>query len=173
MPKFRKKPVVIEAFQLSSKNHELKYFEDWCGEVGFHRWTPKDGAIAIDTLEGVMIARVGDWIIRGVQGEFYPCKPDIFAATYELADTVPACPGCAEKDEWLKRIEHLICEGQEHEHVSDALHDELHAIITTALHVSPSQAGVELEALASLRKEVDEARAEAARLMKLIREVEI
>lgn len=47
---------------------------------------PSDGALLIATLEGVMHASEGDWIIRGVQGEFYPCKPDIFAATYEPAD---------------------------------------------------------------------------------------
>ena len=45
-----------------------------------------EGELAIKTLEGVMIANVGDWIIRGVQGELYPCKPDIFALTYEPAE---------------------------------------------------------------------------------------
>ena len=46
---------------------------------------PEDG-ILISTLEGEMLANSGDWVIRGVQGEFYPCKPEIFAATYEFAD---------------------------------------------------------------------------------------
>lgn len=46
----------------------------------------------VRTLEGVMGANVGDWIIKGVQGEFYPCKPDIFAATYEPADAPPSAP---------------------------------------------------------------------------------
>lgn len=47
---------------------------------------PEDGSMLIDTLEGVMRADPGDWIIRGVKGELYPCKPDIFAATYDPAD---------------------------------------------------------------------------------------
>jgi hypothetical protein len=58
MAKYRKKPVVIEAYQT-------------------------DVVLLIDTLEGVMTANPGDWIITGVKGEKYPCKPDIFEATYE------------------------------------------------------------------------------------------
>ena len=61
MPKFRKKPVVISAYQTDK---ELK----------------------IQTLEGEMTANVGDWIIIGVNGEVYPCKPDIFAKTYEQVE---------------------------------------------------------------------------------------
>ena len=57
----------------------------WAG--GAVREEPsKDVRLRIATLEGEMIASVGDWIIRGVKGEFYPCKPDVFAASYELAD---------------------------------------------------------------------------------------
>ncbi|NBC48371.1 MAG: hypothetical protein GVY22_10330, partial [Gammaproteobacteria bacterium] len=92
MPSFRKKPVVIEAVQVTWKTwEELCEFvpegffqenparhvdeseaSDMCGEFG--------GAIqvGIPTLEGVMTANHGDWIIKGVNGEFYPCKPDIF-----------------------------------------------------------------------------------------------
>ncbi len=85
MPNFRKKPVVIEARQVCEP--ELPGpLADWCGgkvcgegDVTAHLW------IEITTLEGVMRADYGDWIIRGVKGEFYPCKPDIFAATYEPA----------------------------------------------------------------------------------------
>jgi hypothetical protein len=74
---FRKKPVVIQAVQWTGSN---------AGEVtaflgGAHWWDEK-GPI-IETLEGELHASVGDWIIKGVQGEFYPCKPDIFEATYE------------------------------------------------------------------------------------------
>jgi hypothetical protein len=79
MPKFRKKPVVIEAMQYTGHNamdilawaKTPEISEDFCG------------GIEIPTLEGTMRADVGDWIICGVKGEFYPCKPDIFAATYE------------------------------------------------------------------------------------------
>ncbi|MEE7714225.1 hypothetical protein V3J85_23230 [Bacillus sp. 5001] len=60
----------------------------WCGGRFNTDVKPSDHtdvrySISIPTLEGVMTADEGDWIIRGVQGEFYPCKPDIFAATYE------------------------------------------------------------------------------------------
>ncbi len=95
MPKFRKKPVVIEAVQLLGTTREIASDEpDWYaaartidgGEVGSLIWF--EGAMRITTLEGEMRADIGDWIIRGVKGELYPCKPDIFAATYE-----PVAPG--------------------------------------------------------------------------------
>ena len=95
--KFRKKPVVIDAHQLpippidGSTNDAYEdlgwKFMEFCSKVGFEDFTSeRDGAIAIKTLEGTMEASPGDWIIKGVKGEFYPCKPDIFAATYEPAD---------------------------------------------------------------------------------------
>jgi hypothetical protein len=75
--KFRKRPVVIEAVQLSSMNvEELKLF---CPEINIQG----DCTARIKTLEGEMFACEWDWIIKGVKGEFYPCKPDIFEATYE------------------------------------------------------------------------------------------
>jgi hypothetical protein len=83
---WRKKPVVIEAVQW---NGELAVFKPWMDELGslpFVFAAPLPG-MTIKTLEGDMRAEIGDWIIRGVKGEFYPCKPDIFAATYEPGDT--------------------------------------------------------------------------------------
>lgn len=83
MPKFRKKPVVIDAY-----HHDLQHeIPEWlleankADQVGFL----SDNEVAIFTREGTMRAAIGDWIIRGVKGEIYPCKPDIFAATYEPA----------------------------------------------------------------------------------------
>ncbi len=86
---WRKKPVVIEAFQLGSE------WPDWwadavtANQVITHnnndRWRGGPDYAEIKTLEGVMRADSGDWIIRGVKGEIYPCKPDIFAATYDPA----------------------------------------------------------------------------------------
>ena len=81
---FRKKPVVIEARQWDGSNAadllEWISTREGCDEA----W--QDGeTLIIPTLEGDHAARIGDWIIRGVQGEFYPCKPDIFDATYEKA----------------------------------------------------------------------------------------
>jgi len=86
MGKFRKKPVVIEAKQfMEGIGHECAV---WCGGQFNVNPNPSDPTdvkfeILIPTLEGVMTANLGDWIIKGVKGEFYPCKPDIFDATYE------------------------------------------------------------------------------------------
>lgn len=80
MSKFRKKPVVIEAIQLTGFDN-MDEFEVFFGEM--KSWTTADDGLFLSTLEGNMYASIGDWIIKGVKGEFYPCKPDIFAATYE------------------------------------------------------------------------------------------
>lgn len=82
MPNFRKKPVVIEARLYECLTYADSYeLAGWCG--GFVRTSE---GIVIPTLEGEMIASPGDWIIKGIKGEFYPCKPDIFEATYEAVD---------------------------------------------------------------------------------------
>ena len=79
---WRKKPVVIEAMQtgLETAHDVLLWIRSQGGKANFGA-TP--GSLEIYTLEGDMLADPEDWIIRGVQGEFYPCKPDIFEATYE------------------------------------------------------------------------------------------
>jgi hypothetical protein len=92
MPKFRKKPVVIEAVQMTEEV-AAAYLNDKAAlpdGVKFARASQKDGRIHnfyayIETLEGRMDVSIGDWVITGIQGEHYPCKPDIFAATYEPA----------------------------------------------------------------------------------------
>lgn len=85
MTKYRKKPVVIDAWQLAKENVE----------VGIPAWIDLDTVHIVDgdvlfaeivTLEGVIQASEGDYIIKGVQGEFYACKPDIFEQTYEVAE---------------------------------------------------------------------------------------
>lgn len=78
--KFRKKPVVIDAMQFTGKNHAdaLAFCE--------RNATAMQNDIAISTLEGLMRANPGDWIVKGVEGEFYPVKPSVFAATYESVD---------------------------------------------------------------------------------------
>ena len=119
MRKFRKKPVIIEAFQFHSVTEN---FVKWADAIGFNDWSlienvqekvakvlppaktgqvtraqaikavkaalakEKHTTILIPTLEGVMTVLPGDWIIKGVNGEFYPCKPDIFDKTYEYVD---------------------------------------------------------------------------------------
>ena len=87
MPKFRKKPVVIEARRFNN-DAEANKLARWCGGQVRITSTLFDTHLAIDipTLEGTMRAYVGDWIIRGVAGEFYPCRDDIFTATYEPVD---------------------------------------------------------------------------------------
>lgn len=83
--KYRKKPVVIDAIQfLGAKN--LRAVCDFIGgEDGQTYLCRPPDELRILTLEGVMHADKGDWIIRGVKGECYPCKPDIFEQTYEPA----------------------------------------------------------------------------------------
>jgi hypothetical protein len=83
MPKYRKKPVVIEAFCHRSGEQHYSLAQDVIdGRVRY----PEDGSILIKTLEGEMRGESGDWIIRGVAGELYLCKPDIFVRTYEPAE---------------------------------------------------------------------------------------
>ncbi len=84
--RWRKKPVVIEAWQLTQMN--AADVAAWCGGDIYNFERLADGediwvGLTILTLEGEMLAQPGDWVIKGVQGEFYPCKPDIFAETYE------------------------------------------------------------------------------------------
>lgn len=88
MAKYRKKPVVIEAVQWKGNNADeveeklgLKIDRELYYEVESDYYS-----LIISTLEGDMKAREGDYIIKGVQGEFYPCKPDIFESTYEKVE---------------------------------------------------------------------------------------
>lgn len=76
--KYKKKPVVVEAVRWNGNNYKevIDFAENKI-------WFDRLGNIWIATLEGDMMAKKGDYIIKGVQGEFYPCKPDIFAETYE------------------------------------------------------------------------------------------
>ena len=81
---YRKKPVVIQARRIESESFdELQAAVAWIGDdkKAYHNGK----AVYIYTLEGTMQALPGDWIIRGVKGEYYPCKHDIFEATYEPA----------------------------------------------------------------------------------------
>lgn len=87
MPKFRKKPVEIEAVPFDGTVGSANRTLGWIGSNGgdakrVHATRPELGLV-IHTLEGDMRAEPGDWIIKGVAGEFYPCRDDIFAATYE------------------------------------------------------------------------------------------
>jgi len=97
---YRKRPVVIEAMQLTGSSGEIHAVYQWVENNTQGSFDPLDpitpgsgvsidpstGFMLIATLEGVMQAKPGDYIIRGIQGEFYPCKPDIFEASYEPAE---------------------------------------------------------------------------------------
>lgn len=86
MAKFRKKPVVIEAVTWYGKYSKPTDWPHWFSDAiraDTMRIDPTTSQLLIQTLEGLMTASIGDQIIQGVKGEIYPCKPDIFEATYE------------------------------------------------------------------------------------------
>lgn len=123
MSMYRKKPVTIEARRLYGTNAETHAVYKWIEENTLGSFEPlgvlegranppasgvsidpSDGAFLIATLEGVMKARPGDWIIRGVQGEFYPVKDSIFRATYEPVEEVQPAP------EWVSMCARCLTE---------------------------------------------------------------
>lgn len=82
MAKYRKKPVIIEAIQWKGDNpHQVLYF------MGTEHLDRKGDKLLIPTLEGTMEASLNDWIIKGVNGEFYPIKNEIFSKTYEIVES--------------------------------------------------------------------------------------
>jgi hypothetical protein len=115
MAQYRKKPVVIEAWQFTKRN-----FKEGTPKEFKHKdvllWSQYGGKIIegeINTLEGVMNVSENDYIIKGVKGEYYPCKPDIFEMTYEKVDENPSpcikcgqdsssCCGCGKYNIWKK-----------------------------------------------------------------------
>ncbi len=91
MERFRKKPVVVEAVRYTGSPLSFDLIYEWMGgddgpNLGHEGPTEDPREFGIKTLEGKMTARPGDWIIKGVAGEFYPCKPDIFEKTYERVE---------------------------------------------------------------------------------------
>lgn len=117
---YRKKPVVIEAYRFDNRiwNHPPHWLTLAMsnGEIVHHA-----NHLIINTLEGQMRANFDDWIIKGVAGEIYPCKPDIFAATYEAVenpmtkDELAPCPFCKSTDSFVERADfsgcYVICSG--------------------------------------------------------------
>ena len=85
--KFRKKPIIIEAIQFTGTFDNTRQIIDWTRGSRTPATMDVNGEdvrqLSIATLEGAMWVSIGDWIIKGVSGEFYPCKPDIFTATYD------------------------------------------------------------------------------------------
>lgn len=86
MARYRKKPVVIEAWKFSKENYSKGAPDFIRAEKTVSLWSQYGGDVIggeIETLEGEMQISEGDYIIKGVNGEFYPCKPDVFAKTYD------------------------------------------------------------------------------------------
>jgi EAL domain-containing protein (putative c-di-GMP-specific phosphodiesterase class I) len=85
MSRYRKRPVVIVAVQYDGSQTSQKAIVAWTEGAAMQTGNPPHNLV-IRTLEGDHLAREGDWIVKGVQGEFYPVKPDIFVQTYEPVD---------------------------------------------------------------------------------------
>lgn len=81
--KYRKKPVEVEACQYTGDVYTTKCTRDFNKAYQDGIFREEDGKLLIETLEGTMTASKGDYIIKGINGEFYPCKPDVFEKTYE------------------------------------------------------------------------------------------
>lgn len=83
--KYRKKPVIIEAIQFEDNSDRIIEIHEFMGgdTIRVNYEDKNNPYLKVETLEGIMKASVGDYIIKGVNGEFYPCKPDIFEKTYE------------------------------------------------------------------------------------------
>lgn len=82
--RYRKKPVIVDAWKFNGEGfHD---WPQWLRQKGFSIRRIAENRLDIETLEGMMFCNIGDFIILGVQGEIYPCKPDIFEATYEAVE---------------------------------------------------------------------------------------
>ena len=100
MSRFRKKPIVIDAIRaeevIHNAWHDWESLPDWINHAyrgkteGVRTLVICPDHVSISTREGVMRAEKNDWIIRGVRGELYPCKPEIFEATYEAVESTPS-----------------------------------------------------------------------------------
>lgn len=125
--KYRKKPVVIEAIKYEKKHIDRAL--DFCNNNENIQYNPEDNEYYIHTLEGNMKVSEGDYIIKGINGEFYPCKPDIFEKTYETLDV----ENLGKTDEAKKRkqknffstICHLADKSKEVESISGEKYKEI------------------------------------------------
>jgi hypothetical protein len=87
LARYRKKPIVVEAVQFKDDAASLNKLSEFMNDdLVVDYKDPQNPVVKIKTLEGVLTAQVGDYIIKGINGEFYPCKPDIFEKTYEPID---------------------------------------------------------------------------------------
>ena len=100
--KYRKRPIVIKAVQITDATFDDPHPNPL--HIAGVLYDPQSRSATIQTLEGLMTAQIGDWIIQGIKGELYPCKPDIFAATYDPAATeasaAPTVYDCRVETRW-------------------------------------------------------------------------
>lgn len=129
---YRKKPVVIQALHYPAMPIDAPGMVEqqaeiiqWCGG---RRAGGAYELIAIDTLEGTMYAKPGDWVIRGVAGEFYPCRDDIFRQTYEPAATMPRETPRADSQWCPKNLRERLCV-QQHYAPDDHTRNEIGRLI--------------------------------------------
>ena len=122
---YRKLPVVIEARQLLDIN--VREVNDWIdnegGKTGEWCWDADEKYITIETLEGKHKANIGDWIIKGVHGEFYPCKPEIFAKTYAPSSVAATGDSLRPTDDQL--WDQTLSERDHYHEVADNLADAI------------------------------------------------
>lgn len=136
MPQFTKKPVTIEAIQFTQENREA--LNKWLDNNDANNMTgfgwEGDSRLVIRTLEGDMRADLGDWIIKGISGEFYPCKPDIFEKTYRAGG-----PELAAYDSKADTLEHMRVVGtQVHRVINELLHRiEIHDVGKLGVNEKP------------------------------------
>ena len=131
--RWRKLPVEIEARQVTPRN--AMQVAEWCGGRAYAPENADLACIDIVTLEGTMTAGLDDWVIKGVANEFYPCKADVFARTYEPASPVPAEAGGAGDDPLSARDEFRMME---------AIKATLEGTLGSIAHVIPLHDAVDL-----------------------------
>jgi len=111
--KYRKKPVVIDAIEWDGFDHTLRNIRRMAPAGKRAVKLAPGGGIAIVTLEGEMRANIGDFVIRGIRGELYPCKPDIFHATYDRVQDDRDVGAAEVRDDELREIEDEILADEE------------------------------------------------------------
>ena len=169
MPLFRKKPVVIEARRYDGSDDSAREVVEWALSYKANAYQSDFDAayIRIATREGEMLGSPGDWIIRGVKDEFYPCKPDIFDATYEPADAVDDSQSkidgltlrCADLDAKLAEAHAAMMAAQERARDAELKADELESKLSWAYDTIATHERVvkgQAAAIGELRDRLDE-----------------
>jgi hypothetical protein len=153
--KWRKKPVVIDARQFDGENGRA--IEEWTdGKAMRGPDLQGNSALHIQTLEGLHTATIGDWIIRGVKGEFYPCKPDIFALTYDPA-SAPAPSPAAEAERETPNLDAILDDVRHRDHCARMhpadIYDGRLSPCSCGITARSNAAKIELAALKSARSD--------------------